>query len=443
MQFYGREDELAQLRAITAQATSGGKMTVITGRRRVGKTLLARESCKGEQSLYLFIAKKSEALLCAECTDIIKNTFDVPVFGDIQHFRDVFRLLLEIGKTQSYVLIIDEFQEFYRINPAVYSEIQNLWDQYRQQTRIHLMFVGSVHSLMVKIFQNNKEPLFGRADRILYLKPFKPQTIHEILQHAQQYTPENLFYAYLLTGGIPRYLEILHDNAVYGRDAIMDFVFSKNSPFLEEGKHVLIEEFGKEYATYFSILELLASGKTGRGELESILATNVSGYLVRLQDEYDVIAVRKPINAKPGSKVQKYFIKDNFLNFWFRFIYRNNSAVEAENFAYIKRILERDLSTYSGMVLERLFHVLLAGTGHYNQIGSYWERGNQNEIDVVAVNDLDKQVLVGEVKMNPDRIRIPALQHKAVRLEQAFTGYAFAYQGFSLEAIDQYVGQQD
>ena len=443
MQFYGREDELAQLRAITAQATSGGKITVMTGRRRVGKTLLARESCKGGQSLYLFIAKKSEALLCAECTDIIKNTFDVPVFGDIQHFRDVFRLLLEIGKIQPYVLIIDEFQEFYRINPAVYSDIQNLWDQYRQQTRIHLMFVGSVHSLMVKIFQNNKEPLFGRADRILYLKPFKPQTIHDILQQAQQYTPENLFYAYLLTGGIPRYLEILHDNAVYGCDAIMDFVFSKNSPFLEEGKHVLIEEFGKEYATYFSILELLASGKTGRGELESILATNVSGYLVRLQDEYDVIAVRKPINAKPGSKVQKYFIKDNFLNFWFRFIYRNNSAVEAENFAYIKRILERDLSTYSSMVLERLFHVLLAGTGHYNQIGSYWERGNQNEIDVVAVNDLDKQVLVGEVKMNSDRIRIPALQHKAVRLEQAFTGYAFAYQGFSLKAIDQYVGQQD
>ncbi len=443
MQFYGREDELAQLRAITAQATSGGKMTVMTGRRRVGKTLLARESCQDVQSLYLFIAKKSEALLCAECTDIIKNTFDVPVFGDIQHFRDVFRLLLEIGKTQPYVLIIDEFQEFYRINPAVYSDIQNLWDQYRQQTRIHLMFVGSVHSLMVKIFQNNKEPLFGRADRILYLKPFKPQTIHEILQHAQQYTPENLFYAYLLTGGIPRYLEILHDNGVYGRDAIMDFVFSKNSPFLEEGKHVLIEEFGKEYATYFSILELLASGKTGRGELESILAINVSGYLVRLQDEYDVIAVRKPINAKSGSKVQKYFIKDNFLNFWFRFIYRNNSAVEAENFAYIKRILERDLSTYSGMVLERLFHVLLAGTGHYNQIGSYWERGNQNEIDVVAVNDLDRQVLVGEVKMNPERIRIPALQHKAVKLEQAFAGYAFAYQGFSLETIDQYVGRQD
>jgi AAA+ ATPase superfamily predicted ATPase len=443
MKFYGRETELAQLRSVTAQSASGSKMTVITGRRRVGKTLLARKACRHEKALYLFVAKKTEALICTEFVDIIKNNFDVPVFGEIQHFRDVFRLLMEIGKTHPYVLIIDEFQEFYRINPAVYSEIQNLWDQYRQQTRIHLMFIGSVYSLMVKIFQNHKEPLFGRADRILYLKPFKPQTIQQILQHAGQYSAENLFFCYLLTGGIPRYLEILHDNGVYGREAIIDFVLSKNSPFLEEGKHLLIEEFGKEYATYFSILELLASGKTGRGELESILAINIGGHLKRLQENYDVIAVRKPINAKPDSKVQKYFIKDNFLNFWFRFIYRNNSAVETENFAYIKRILERDLSTYSGMVLERLFHVLLADTGRYNQIGSYWERGNQNEIDVVAVNDLDKQVLVGEVKMNPDRIRIPALQHKAAKLEQAFAGYTFEYQGFSMEAIDQYVGRQD
>ena len=124
MQFYGREDELAQLRAITPQATSGGKMTVMTGRRRVGKTLLARESCQDVQSLYLFIAKKSEALLCAECTDIIKNTFDVPVFGDIQHFAMCSGCCWKSAKPSLTLLIIDEFQEFYRINPAVYSEIR-------------------------------------------------------------------------------------------------------------------------------------------------------------------------------------------------------------------------------------------------------------------------------------------------------------------------------
>jgi AAA+ ATPase superfamily predicted ATPase len=77
-----------------------------------------------------------------------------------------------LAKTQHYVLIIDEFQEFYRVNPAVYSEVQNLWDQYKRESTVHVVFIGSIYSLMIKIFQNNKEPLFGRADRIMYLKPF-------------------------------------------------------------------------------------------------------------------------------------------------------------------------------------------------------------------------------------------------------------------------------
>lgn len=95
----------------------------------------------------------------------------MPVIGEITHFRDVFKLLMELANTQHFVLIIDEFQEFYRVNPAVYSEIQNLWDQYKRQSTVHVMFIGSIYSLMIKIFQNKKEPLFGRADRILYLKP--------------------------------------------------------------------------------------------------------------------------------------------------------------------------------------------------------------------------------------------------------------------------------
>ena len=98
---------------------------MITGRRRVGKTLLSLEACREEQTLYLFIAKKSESLICQECIEIINNTFNVPVVGEITHFRDVFKLLMELAKTQYFVLIIDEFQEFYRVNPAVYSEIQN------------------------------------------------------------------------------------------------------------------------------------------------------------------------------------------------------------------------------------------------------------------------------------------------------------------------------
>lgn len=436
MKFYGRQQEIQQIQAITKQSQHSGKMTVITGRRRVGKTLLSLEASKEQKVLYLFIAKKSETLICQECIEVIRNTFDVPVIGEITRFRDVFKLLLELAKTQHFVLIIDEFQEFFRINPAVYSELQNLWDQYKRQSKIHLLFIGSIYSLMIKIFQNNKEPLFGRADRIIYLKPFQPETIRRILQDEGHYTAENFFFTYLLTGGIPRYLEILIDNECLEREAMIDFVLSKNSPFLSEGRHLLIEEFGKDYGVYFSILELIASGKTGRGEIESVLGINTGGYLQRLSETYDVIEIHRPINAKPNGKLQKYLIKDNFLNFWFRFIYRHNSAIEADNFAYVKRILERDLSSFSGLILERLFQSLLASTGDYNVIGNYWERGNQNEIDIVAVNDWDKTVLIAEVKLNASRIRLGKLKEKAAKLEQYYPQHSFQYLALGLDDLD-------
>ena len=108
MKFYGRTEELKQIQSITNQSKSAGKMTVITGRRRVGKTLLSLEATRDQKTLYLFISKKSERLVCEECIDIIKNTFDAPVIGEVTRFQYVFKLLLEIAKTQHFVLIIDE-----------------------------------------------------------------------------------------------------------------------------------------------------------------------------------------------------------------------------------------------------------------------------------------------------------------------------------------------
>ena len=103
-----------------------------------------------------------------------------------------------------------------------------------------------------------------------------------------------------------------------------------------EGRNLLVEEFGREYGTYFSILELIAVGKTARSEIESVLEIHSGAYLAKLEDEYALIAKHRPINAKPGGRLQKYYLRDNFLSFWFRFIYRNLSAIETGNFGYVR-----------------------------------------------------------------------------------------------------------
>lgn len=433
MKFYNRENELNVLHTLYEQAETSARMTVITGRRRVGKTLLVTEFAKGKKYLYFFVSKKSEVLLCEEYLSEIKNVFTIPVIGKITRFKEIFELLLQLSEKERLTLILDEFQEFYNINTAVYSEIQRLWDLYKQKSKLNLIVVGSIYSLMNKIFKNSKEPLFGRADRVLALKAFNITEVNKILKDYNIDSPKTLFHYYLFTGNLPKYIDMLVTNELFNYEDMIDFIFANNSPFIEEGKYLLIEEFGKEYGIYFSILELIANGKTSRNEIESILGKNIGGYLKRLENDYDLIEKIKPINAKPDSRIQKYRIIDNFLNFWFRFIYHNKSAVEAANYNYIKKIIERDFSTYSGKPLEDFYKRLFAESGKYNNIGSYWEKGNQNEIDLVAINDLDKKIVLAEIKLNKDRIRPALLEQKARKLLSAYKNYNREFLALDIE----------
>jgi AAA+ ATPase superfamily predicted ATPase len=439
MKFYARDNELALLEQQFTHTHNSSVMTVITGRRRIGKTSLARKHAEGKKSIYLFVSKKPEVLLCKEFVETIQAVVDYPVFGEIKEFRHVFRLLMEISKTEPIVLIIDEFQEFYNINQSVYSDIQNLWDEYKDQTRAQLIFIGSVYSLMHKIFKNSKEPLFGRADRIIYLKPFPPSVLKEILDDNDSYTKENLFYIYMITGGIPKYLNTLSQYKTFSIAKILDLYLQESSPFLDEGKMILIEEFGKEYGTYFAILEMLSEGRTSRSEIESILERNIGGYLEKLETDYDLIRKRKPISAKPTGKVQKYYIKDNFLSFWFRFIYKNKSAIESNNFDFIRKSIKINLQNYSGQVLEKLYQDIFMERSSYNQIGNYWERGNKNELDIVAINDLEKRIVISEVKMNVDKAKMNALKEKSVNFLKKYPGYEVEYLLLGMQTLDKYM----
>lgn len=443
LEFYGRSEELALLEKMWLAIELKARMAVITGRRRIGKTLLSMVYAKNKPHIYLFVAKKNEVLLCQEFMEQIKGKFDFPVIGEMTTFRQILTLLLEIGKKQPFVLIIDEIQEFFTINPSIFSEMQELWDRYLFESKVQLILMGSVYSLMHKIFEDAKEPLFGRADRIIRLKPFLISELNKILKKSKKCTRENelntLFTYYLITGGVPKYIEQFLTEAVFEEQEIFDFVLSEHSPFLEEGKSVLIEEFGKDYGTYFSILELMATGKTSRGEIESILQKDIGGYLDRLENHYNIIAKFRPIIAKPRSRMVKYRITDLFLRFWFCFIFNHWSAVEAGNFSYLKQVLAHRLPSYKGPILEIFFKNLFAESHQFNLIGSYWEHDNSNEIDLVAVNDFEKKIVVAEIKHNKECIRLGALKQKSEKLLTSYPGYHAEFTALSLKDADNYL----
>lgn len=408
-------------------------------RRRIGKTYLAWKHAESKKSIYLFVAQKPEVLLCKEFVERIRTVVDYPVLGEITEFRQVFRLLMEIARIEPLVLIIDEFQEFYTINPSVYSEIQNLWDEHKDKTKAQLIFIGSVYSLIHKIFQNSQEPLFGRADRIIYLKPFPPSVLKRILIDNDSYSKENLLYTYMITGGIPKYLNTITQYKSFSIEKILALYLQENSPFIDEGKMILVEEFGKEYGTYFAILEMLSEGRTSRSEIESILERNIGGYVEKLEHDNDLIRKRKPVSAKPTGRVQKYYIKDNLLSFWFRFIYKNSSAIESNTYDYIGTYIEMHLQNYSGHILERLYQDIFIESSSYNLIGNYWERGNMNELDIVAINDREKKIVISEIKMNVDKARMSLLKKKSINLIRKYPGYEIEYVLLGMQTLDEYM----
>lgn len=434
MRFYNRKQELQKLHRVRDLAFKTAQLTFIVGRRRIGKTRLVLKAYANSPSIYLFVAKKNEALLCEEFLEEIKQHLELPIYGQIKSFSTVFEMLLEASKKRAFTLIIDEFQEFMNINPSLYSDMQRLWDTYKEESQINLVVCGSVYSMMSRIFEHAKEPLFGRATQRLHVQAFDSLTLKEILMdYNSNFTAEDLLTFYMLTGGVAKYVELLVQDNAFQKHLMIDSVMTENSLFLEEGKHVLIQEFGKEYGNYFSILSLIASGKTSRVEIESIMEMETGGYLSRLEKEYNIIKQVRPILAKPGSRKVKYKIKDQFLSFWFRFIYKYRSAVEAGNLDYIKKIITRDLNTYSGSVLEDYFTNQLITEGNYSLIGTYWEKRNHNEIDIVAVNDLNKTVLFAEVKRQKKNISLDQLKEKSGNLQKRFLGYSFVFKALSME----------
>lgn len=422
MEFYDRTNELAELQRIQNLSFSDhSRLTVVTGRRRIGKTSLIMKSVEGLPTVYLFVGRKAEATLCSEFIPVISQSLDTFVPAEIRTFCSLFQYLMELASNKAFNLVIDEFQEFYNINESVYSDMQNIWDAYRRKSKMNLIVSGSIYSLMQKIFQSKKEPLFDRADNIIKLSAFDLSTLKDIMRdYRSGYTNDDLLALYSFTGGVPKYVELFCDNQMLSVDEMISFMVRENSPFTDEGKNLLIEEFGKNYATYFSILSAISGGINTQPGIEAALGDkSIGGQIKRLIEDYNIIVRQRPILAKEGSQTVRYEIQDNFLQFWFNYFDRYRSLIEIKNFVGLQSIIKKDYPTYSGIMLERYFKQQFAESFQYRAIGSWWElKGYQNEIDIVGLKLEKNQAVVAEVKRQKKNFKPEFLVAKTEHLKQ-------------------------
>ena len=413
MRFFDRVEELKMLTEIERRSRSNAQFTVVTGRRRVGKTSLLTRAFPKCNFAYLFVEHKSEKDLCQTFKEELSSQLGMTIYGAPDEFTQIFEAIMHFASEKPITLVIDEFQEFLKINPAIFSGIQKIWDLNKAKAKINLIVSGSVYTLMQKIFKSKKAALYGRETAFIKIEPFRVSVLKEILsEYYQQYTNEDLLALWAFTGGVAKYVELLIDAGAVTREKMIDYMVREDSVFVDEGRSVLIDEFGKEYGTYFSILSAIASGKNTRNEISQVIGRDVGGYLTRLENDYSIVAKKQPMFAAASAKGARYCLTDNFFIFWFRFIFKYGYLLEIKGYDRLREIIRRDYETFSGFALERYFRELFIESGEWTRLGAWWDRKSENEIDLLAENEIEGVYAVCEVKREKARINLDAVKAK-------------------------------
>lgn len=434
MKFYDREKEIAELVRLDEMAAVTAQFTVLMGRRRTGKTTLMSEAFKNERYLYFFIGKKAERIQCAEFQQQIEQVLGLHIHGKVNTLAALLEEVMVFSKRQKVTVIIDEFQRLAEIDESIISAIQRVWDKHHREAHIHLVACGSIYNMMKRIFEDRKEPLFGRKTARIDLKPFSIDVLKKIFHdYNPNYSSEDLLMLYAITGGVAKYVAQLMDDGCKTWQDMLNSVCRPSSVFLEEGTELLVGEFGRKFQIYYSILQLIANGMNSQSAIDGIVQKNTGRYLDTLENEYSLIQKLRPMWAKPNSQGVKFYINDNFLMFWFRFIESNRSMVELGKFDLLHETISNEYTQYSGLLLERYFRQMYGEKERVTEVSHWWDSQGENEIDLIAIEKLDRRATVAEVKRNPNKYQPKKLEEKYESIKHNLRGYKVKLIGLSME----------
>lgn len=450
MRFIGRA---AELEVLNHEYEKESSFVVIYGRRRVGKTTLIKEFCKAKTAFYFLATEELESQSMKRLAGVIgratKNTLvSKASFSD---WMDLFQLVADYKPGEKKVLVIDEFPYLVKTNAAFPSILQSAWDEILKDQNVMLILSGSLISMMQKHALSYDSPLYGRRTAQMRLAPLPFMDVYR----AQELCFTDAAEQYAVTGGVPKYLEFFQDDE--GLIAqLKRAVFSK-SGFLYEEPNFLLKSEAMTAVNYFSIIKAIADGNHKLGKIANALAQDSSVLTPYLSTLIDLGFIEKqtPITEKNPEKSRKglYFISDNFVRFWFRYVYPYKGELELDNMQIVLDELEKDfIEKFVAFAYEDMCKDIFASLCHSgalqftpSRIGSYWlnDFDNDTQIDVMAVDHQHKLVFAGECKYHAKPVDATVyfdLKDKVANsseIQKAFPGYDIVYGIFSKSGFTQ------
>ena len=358
---------------------------VIYGRRRIGKTELILKATENKKRIYyLAIGAKN-----------LERFYNICIghYPQVSKLKMDWEVLFDFLKDNAETVVIDEFQNMIQEDANILNIFQSVTDTILKDSPLKLFLLGSSISVMTSKVLDHKSPLYGRKTGSLELKSVSFFDLKEFFPKAGM---EELVEIYGFADGVPYYLvRIDRSFWLWLKDEV-----EKERGFLKDEVDFLMRYEFEDVSTYKLILEAIAHGKIKLNEIKNYMnvkRTDISPYLRNLI-EVGMIKREVPITENVRSRLGRYYISDNFLKFWFRYIYPNVSSIEEGIFDI--DIIKGDYNRYLGHIFEDVSKQFLIKERDkifkFSKIGKWWHK--EREIDIVALNESTEEIMFIECK---------------------------------------------
>ena len=445
--FYCREEEL---RTMNNRYKKGHfECVVIYGRRRVGKTALINEFCKGKPTVYFSALNASsqenlEALSKAIYTCQNPDSTSAPTY---RSYEDALEAITGMAMEKRLVFVIDEYPYLAKAEKSISSRLQHIIDHSWQDSRIYLILCGSSMSFMEYQVLGYESPLYGRRTAQFKIQAL---TYREITEFHPELKAADQALLYGVTGGIPHYINKLDVESNLD-EALLDNLFSTSSYLFEEPENLLKQEL-REPAIYNSVISAIAAGASHSNEISTKvgLESGVCAKYLKVLLDLGILKKETPITEKPGKKTI-YAIDDNFFRFWYRFVPRNMSVISVGRMrAVYEQAVKRFYPDYMGLVFEKMCQEYLLRYAKdlpilLSNVGQWWGTDSKTrrevQIDIVGAPVDGNEYLIGSCKYRNEKIGIEELEllrrYAAVfRQNVIFHYFIFSKGGFTQALLE-------
>lgn len=413
--FIDREDELSTLES--EYARDGSALVIVYGRRRVGKTTLISEFIKDKPTLFFLASEESETQNRTAFKDRAAEFTGNELLreANVSSWDVIFKTIMQTEFLQKPVIVIDEFQYIGKSNPAFPSVFQRIWEEQLKGREVMVILCGSLISMMESQTLSYNSPLYGRRTAQIKLKQIPFRYYNQFFPGKSE---TELVELYAVTGGVPKYIESFADTGDIF-DGITKNVLNPSGYLYDEPQFLLQQEVS-EVGSYFSVIKAIAAGNSKLSSIASLLevkATSLTKYLKTLID-LDILEREVPVAEDNPEKSKKglYKIKDNYLRFWFAFIYPNLSFIESGSRGVVMNkirngfIANHAAFVYEDICREKMWDLCAGDTWpfYFTKVGRYWD--SKTEIDIAALDPDGGNMILGECKYWKEPVGINVLR---------------------------------